>query len=70
MLHKVGRYHKSAIKYAYKNRDFIIVHPCCGFCSHPGYGLLNFGLWTHQSPATIPQTLAAQRAIGSELLRR
>ena len=33
-------------------------------------GLLNFGLWTHQQPATIPQTLAAQRAIGQDLLRR
>lgn len=33
-------------------------------------GLLNFGLWTHQAPSTVPQTLAAQRAIGNELLRR
>jgi hypothetical protein len=34
------------------------------------YGLLNFGLWTHQAPFSVPQTLAAQRAIGNELLRR
>ncbi|HEX5752517.1 MAG TPA: hypothetical protein VFZ09_40300 [Archangium sp.] len=33
-------------------------------------GLLNFGLWTHQSPSSIPRTFEAQRAIGNELLRR
>ncbi|WP_224365336.1 hypothetical protein [Hyalangium versicolor] len=34
------------------------------------YGLLNFGMWTHQSPATIPQTFNAQQAIGRDLLQR
>jgi hypothetical protein len=34
------------------------------------HGLLNFGLWTHQTPSSVPQTRAAQRAIGEELLRR
>ncbi|QSQ20354.1 hypothetical protein JY651_34585 [Pyxidicoccus parkwayensis] len=34
-------------------------------------GLLNFGLWTHESSASaIPQTFAAQQTIGKELLRR
>jgi hypothetical protein len=34
------------------------------------YGLLNFGLWTHEAPATISQTVRAQQAIGKDLLRR
>jgi hypothetical protein len=33
-------------------------------------GLLNFGMWSMDSPAAIPQTFAAQRTIGNELLRR
>jgi hypothetical protein len=34
------------------------------------FGLLNYGLWAEQAPATIPLTVAAQRAIGSHLLGR
>lgn len=33
-------------------------------------GLLNFGLWLDESPYAIPQAMAAERAIGNELLRR
>ncbi|WP_146209858.1 hypothetical protein [Vitiosangium sp. GDMCC 1.1324] len=35
-------------------------------------GLLNFGLWQGEEgdPNTLPQTVAAERAIGNELLRR
>jgi hypothetical protein len=33
-------------------------------------GLLNFGMWSMDSPAAIPQTFATQQSIGNELLRR
>lgn len=34
------------------------------------YGLLNFGLWSHQAPNTIPLTVGVQQTIGRDLLRR